>query len=65
MLHCLAIFAEITSSRIFLVSERSSPTSAFFTYCWVIVEPPPALSLPRTLSRAARAKPEMEKPGLV
>ena len=59
-----AIFDEITSSRILRVSERSDPTSAFFTYCWVMVEPPPALSLPSTLSRAARAKPRDRESGV-
>ena len=61
--HSRAIFDEMTSSFIFRVSERSEPTIVFLTYCCVMVEPPPALSLPRTLSRAARANPPIEKPG--
>ena len=63
LLHWRAIFEEMTSSRILRVRVRSDPTSAFFTYCCVIVDPPPALSRPRTLSRAARANPDTEKPG--
>ncbi len=62
--HSRAIFDEMTSSFILRLTDRSDPTRVFFTYCWVIVEPPPALSRPSTLSRAARAKPEIEKPGL-
>ena len=34
----------------------------FFTYCWVIVDPPPALALPVTCPQAARKKPDTEKP---
>lgn len=63
--HSRAIFEEMTSSFILRVRVRSAPTSTFLTYCWVIVEPPPALSLPMTLSRAARTNPEIEKPGLL
>ncbi len=63
--HSRAIFEEMTSSFILRVTDRSEPTSVFLTYCWVMVDPPPALSRPSTLSRAARAKPETEKPGLV
>ncbi len=42
--------------------ERSEPTSAFLTYCWVIVEPP-CRSPPNRLFLMARAKPVNEKPG--
>ena len=41
------------------------PTSAFFTYCWVMVEPPPAVVSPVIWPSAARAKPEGENPELV
>ena len=57
MVQLRAIFADTTNSCILRVMVRSEPTSAFFTYCWVIVEPPPADSLPNTLSRAARSEP--------
>ena len=65
MLELRAIFADTTNSCILRVMVRSLPTSAFFTYCWVMVEPPPADSLPNTLSRAARRNPVTEKPGLL
>ena len=45
------------------IPERASPTSAFFTYCWVIVDPP-CRSPPNRLFFMARMKPVNENPGL-
>ena len=65
--HSPDIFVEMTSSLALRTSPptpaRSEPTSAFLTYCWVIVEPP-WVSPPKMLFLAARAKPVNEKPGL-
>ena len=55
----LEILTEMTSSLDLRHSETcSSPTNAFLTYCWVIVEPPP--SPPKMLFLNARAKPTGE-----
>ena len=61
--HSRAIFAETTSSFALRVRLDSLPTTAFFTYCCVIVDPPPAPSRPRIWPTAARAYPVTENPG--
>jgi hypothetical protein len=54
------IFAAITTSRYLRHSEYSSPTRTFFTYCWVIVDPPP--TPPVAWFHTARTMPTGSKP---
>ncbi len=65
--HWLDILVEITNSLALRITpptpERASPTNAFLTYCWVIVEPP-CRSPPKMLFFVARKNPVNEKPGL-
>ena len=48
------------SSLYLRISEYSSPTIAFLTYCWVIVDPPP--EPPVRFFQTARPKPVTSKP---
>jgi hypothetical protein len=62
--YCRSSLIVTNSSRNFRLNVRSPPVKTFFTYCWVIVEPP-CRSPPRTLFQAARVMPFGEMPGSV
>ena len=52
------------NSLIFRDTLRSLPTREFFTYCWVIVDPP-WVSPPLMFFHTARARPMTETPLLL
>ncbi len=56
---------EIMISSILRANDWSWDRNAFFTYCWVIVEPPCFPPLPNRSLSAARATPVNETPGSV
>jgi hypothetical protein len=62
--YCLSSLTVTNSSLNFRENVRSPLVNWFFTYCWVIVEPP-CRSPPLTLLSAARAMPVGEMPGSV
>ncbi|CFE37581.1 Uncharacterised protein [Mycobacterium tuberculosis] len=64
--HSPDIFVAMTNSFALRIRPLhpccAEPTSAFLTYCWVIVDPP-CRSPPNRLFLTARAKPVNENPG--
>jgi hypothetical protein len=60
--YCWEILTDQTSSRNLRRRLKSSSWVATFTYCWVIVEPPPAP--PVACLNTARPMPIGSKPGL-
>ena len=57
MLSLRSSFTEITASLSFRQMDRSRPTYVFFTYCWVMVEPPCTALRLRMSAHVARASP--------
>ncbi|HUF60320.1 MAG TPA: hypothetical protein VMR89_12720 [Actinomycetota bacterium] len=58
---CSSFTARI-ASRTFRAIERSGPVSTFFTYCWVIVDPPWLMEPLVTLAQDARATEPRSRP---
>ena len=65
MLSVWLSFMEIMISLILRLSVWSCDRYAFFTYCWVIVEPPWVPPLPNRSFSAERATPVKDTPGSV